>query len=268
MKVVIFGGCGFIGSHLARLAAESGHGVLALCRSERSPDSGISTVRWQLGDPLPPSVSAVGACAIHLAHDFDGETGARRTHEGILRVARELHLAGATRQIFFSSYSAGEHATSLYGRTKLGIERALAALPDLIIVRPGLVLGDAGIYGRIRGWARRLPIVPLPDGGRGRVPVIEVERLCCETLALVEATHPPREANLFEPALKSLRQLVVEAAAETGRRPWILPVPTSLLVAGLRVGEVLRISLPVNADNLAGFCANQVACHRSTLLDH
>jgi nucleoside-diphosphate-sugar epimerase len=27
--------------------------------------------------------------------------------------------------------------------------------------------GDGGVYGRIRKWARPLPVIPLPDGGYG-----------------------------------------------------------------------------------------------------
>jgi hypothetical protein len=89
--------------------------------------------------------------------------------------------------------------------------------------------------------------------------------LCKETLTLASASAPGREANLFERELKSLRQLVLEAAQEAGRRPWIVPVPSSWLIAALRTAEFIRLPLPVNADNLAGFIANQDARHVSTM---
>jgi uncharacterized protein YbjT (DUF2867 family) len=199
-------------------------------------------------------------CAIHLAHDFKGIDGARLTLKETLANISRLRAAGIKRQIFFSSYSAGEYATSIYGRTKLAIEIGLAAADDIVIIRPGLVLGDGGIYGRILKWVK-LPLIPLPDGGYGRVPVIEVVHLCRATVRIAEATAPAREYNLFERQPLTLRQLVLDAAAEAGRKPWIVPVPASLMAFGLRIAAAMRFQLPVDADNLAGFMANQVAEH-------
>jgi uncharacterized protein YbjT (DUF2867 family) len=187
--------------------------------------------------------------------------------EGTVALASQLQTAGVARQLFFSSYSAGAQATSLYGRAKLLLEQALTGYRGMVIVRPGLVLGEGGIYGRIRQWARRLPIIPLPDGGSGVVPVIEITRLCRLTLQLAHAEQAPREANLFEPELKSLRALTLEAAAEVQRQPVIFPIPSSLLMAGLQMAALCKLPLPVNPDNLAGFLANQSAQHASHLAE-
>lgn len=267
MRILITGASGFIGSHLVSIATARGLEVVALSRSGGVPGPGVQMFSWSFGQSLPESVSRKLDCVVHLAHDFAGEEGARRTIESTLAVARQLHRAGVRRQLFFSSFSAGEHAASLYGRTKFAIEQGFTEMLEAVIVRPGLVLGDGGIYGRIRRWARTLPVIPLPDGGRGEVAVIEVAKLCRETLNLAFASTTPREANLFEREPRSLRHLVLEAAQEVGRTPWILPVPTALLMAGLKAVEFLRLPLPVNADNLAGFTANQAARYVSTLED-
>ncbi|MDD2768530.1 MAG: NAD(P)H-binding protein [Methylococcus sp.] len=265
MRLLILGAAGFIGSHLVRHAAAQGLEVVALCRSGKVEGFDGRTFVWALGQPVP--VASLGGvdCAVHLAHDFSGEAGARLTQEATLACVAQLRAAGVRRQIFFSSYSAGPHAESIYGRTKHAIERELDEYADVVIVRPGLVLGDGGLYGRIRKWARRLPLIPLPDGGRGQVPVISVERLCRETLGLASMAAPLREANLFDPNMHSLRQLVLDTAAEAERYPWVLPVPSMLVIAGLRLAEMLRLPLPVNADNLSGFLANQQAQHVSTI---
>jgi nucleoside-diphosphate-sugar epimerase len=266
MRILIFGASGFIGTHLARYAASQGHEVVALCRSGSVTGFTGKCMKWTFGMTLTASVMEGVNCAIHLAHDFKGAHGAQLTFEETLSNVVRLRAAGVRRQIFFSSYSAGEHATSLYGRTKLAIENGLAG-DDIVIVRPGLVLGDGGIYGRIRKWARRLPVIPLPSGGYGQVPVVDVERLCRESLAIAEASAPDRECNLFEGRPRSLRQLVLDAAAEGGRNPLIFSVPAWLIVLGLRVATALRLPLPVNADNLEGFMANQAGRHISTLQD-
>jgi uncharacterized protein YbjT (DUF2867 family) len=267
MRLLIFGASGFIGAHLARYATSQGCEVVALCRSGSVAEFTGKCLKWNFGASLSTSAMQGVNCAIHLAHDFNGPEGARLTLEETLANVCRLRANGVHRQVFFSSYSAGEHAASLYGRTKFAIERGLPATDDVVIVRPGLVLGGGGIYGRIHKWAKLLPVIPLPDGGYGHVPVIEVGRLCRETLAIAQDTSPHREYNLFEREPRSLRQLVLDAAAEGGHKPRILAVPASVFAFGLRVATALRLPLPVNADNLEGFLANQTAKHISTLQD-
>ena len=264
MRLLITGAEGFIGSVLTHAAIAAGHEVWALSRGGRAA-CGIP-LRWALGEALPRRVAVDIDCAIHLAHDFSGPAGARMTIAGTLALAAELAKAGVARQLYFSSYSAGPHAASVYGRTKFEIERGLSAVAGMVIVRPGLVIGDGGLFGRIRKWARILPVVPLPNGGMGEVPVIGIERLCAETLDLALSPALRAEANLFEPRLRRLREIVLEAAAEAGRTPLILALPSGLMLFALRIATACRLPLPVNADNLAGFLANQQAMHASSLL--
>ena len=261
MRILITGASGFIGGHLIRSATSKGFEVLGLSRSRHGNAASKCMLFWSFGHALPPAAKDGIDCAVHLAHDFGGEEGARRTVAGTLALAEELRQAGVSRQLFFSSFSAREHASSLYGRTKFELECRLGLTKDVVIVRPGLVVGNGGLYGRISKWARRLPVIPLPDGGRGEVPVVGVGSLCDKTLKLAAARSPPREANLCERQRKTLRALVLEAASEVGRSPWILPVPSTLLFHGLRLAEAMHLPLPVNADNLAGFLANQAAPH-------
>lgn len=265
MRVLILGASGFIGFHLARYARSLEHEVIALCRSGHIAGYPGACVRWRLGEAVPKDVAGGTHCAVHLAYDFSGADGAERSLHGVLKAVDALHAEGVSRQLVFSSYSASDAAISLYGKTKRALEKALLGKPGVCIVRPGLVLGDGGIYGRMRKWARLSPCLPLPDGGRGLTPVISVERLCRETIALAAASTLPAEANLFERTLRSLRDIVLDAARENNRHPYIVPIPSSLMLRMLQTAALLRLPLPVNADNLAGFLANQNASHESTL---
>lgn len=265
MRILIIGAAGFIGSHLCRYISSQGHDVVALCRSGRVAGFSGQVFKWALGGPVPDDALNRIDCAIHLAHDFDGQEGADLTVASTLACIAQARAAGVPRQIFYSSYSAGEHAKSIYGRSKLAIERSVQEAGDVIILRPGLVLGDGGLYQRIKAVARTVPVIPLPDGGAGIVPVINIERLCVETLHLITDDPIPAYANIFEKQHKSLKSLVLDAAAETGKRPWILYVPSGLVVAVLRLASKLRLPLPANVDNLEGFLANQNAVHYSTL---
>lgn len=242
-----------------------GHEAIAFCRSGKVTDFEGECHPWTLGRGLDAAAIAGAECAIHLAHDFGGAGGAEQTLAGILAAVRQLQQAGVRRQLLYSSYSAGPHAASLYGRTKSALEAQVLDMQDVIIVRPGLVLGAGGLFGRIRTFARLSPLVPLPDGGVGKVPVIEIGKLCDRTLRIAVDAAPLKVHNVFEPELISLRDIVLSAAREAGRSPWIIPVPSKLVLFGLHLSATLHLPLPVNADNLSGFLANQSAGHVSTL---
>jgi len=263
MRILILGATSFIGSHLSSYASTQNIEVIALSRNCEALEGATQSYSWSFGQPVPTEALKNIDCAIHLAYDFNGESGAKLTIKSTLETISQLKEAGIKRQIFFSSYSAGKHATSLYGQTKFHIEKVLAADNSLITVRPGLVLGNGGIYGRIRKWAQRLPFVPLPNGGHDLMPIIELKKLCVYTIKIVLSTSPPPEINIFEPELKSLRELVLDAAAEANHQTWIIPVPTVYLIRLLALATKIHLPLPVNADNLTGFLANQSAQHVS-----
>lgn len=267
MRILIFGAAGFIGSRLVHSLAGAGHEIVALCRAGAIPGFNGLVVPWQFGREVSIDVVQGAEAAIHLAHDFNGEAGARITLSETSRAMALLDASGVRRQLFFSSYSAGAHATSIYGRTKFAIEQAGAPLPSMVIVRPGLVVGPGGIYGRIENWVRRSPIIPLPDGGHGHVPIIHIDRLARETLRLLEEPVAAREVNLFESKLSSLRELVLAAAPEVRRRRWIVNIPSRAILAALNLAATLKIPSPVNSDSLEGFLANQSASHQSSLRD-
>lgn len=262
MRILIFGAGGFIGRHLTHAATTQGHDVVALSRSSSIEGFRGEIIRWQFGDSLPAARIGGVDCAIHLAHDFNGIQGAQCTVRCTMECIEQVSALGAKRQLFFSSYSAGSHATSLYGRSKLEIEKDLENRTDVVIVRPGLVLGEGGIYGKIAKISRTLPIIPLPDGGRGVVPVIEIDDLCHETLVLAQSQSDTREANLFEQKFRSLRELVEKEALAAGKSPMILSIPATWMMAGLQIIDFLHLPLPVKTDNLKGFLANQKASHQ------
>lgn len=264
MRILITGATGFIGSHLVPYVESRGHEAIALSRSGKAQGASLA-LPWAFGEPLPEGLPEDIYCAVHLAYDFNGPESAEKTFRSTLGVIGELRRRGVRRQLFYSSYSAGEHAFSLYGRTKYAIERALLTDSDVSIIRPGLVLGNGGIYGRIRKFAQTFPLIPLPGGGRDAVPVIDIDKLCRETLGHAIAPKCDKEINLFEAELRSLRQLAEAAAREAGRRPCIVPVPTGIVMAGLKMAELLHLPLPVTSDNLKGLVANRNAGHISML---
>lgn len=267
LRILITGASGFIGTNLVREFSELGAYVTALTRTKSSVEGAANVVKWTLGDTPPESALKAYDVAIHLAHDFAGKKGHLRTVEGTLHAIQVLREAGTKKQIVFSSLSASSGATSSYGLAKLAIEKHIVDEEDIFIIRPGLVLGDGGIYGRIRRWVKNHSYAPLPDGGRGRIDVIDIKKLCRQTVLISLLEGKNQEFNLFEPERTNLRQLVEREASSAGRKVFIIPIPSAALMSLLSIFEMLKMSLPVKSDNLAGFLANQSHDHKPTGID-
>ena len=266
MEILITGATGFIGRRLVSSFAEQGHCVTAMSRSGDGPrESGI-VASWRLGEPLPTLARRSYIAAIHLAHDFDGNAAAHETIIGTLRIVEELKSLGVMRQIFLSSLSAGDHANSIYGKSKRNLENILKT-HSVTIVRPGLVLGDGGIFGRMRRFILKTSFAPLPDGGKDFIPSIAIDKLCHLLIAISLKEHIRNDYNFFELHTQTLRELLTSDPDLFAKRFFVLPIPSSFLLFGLKVAECLGLSLPVTSDNLIGFLANQNHPYHSNIED-
>lgn len=270
MKILIFGCSGFIASNLVGLLQSRSHEIVLLGRRPPSFKTTATYFHWSLETATTASVieASQGAdVAVHLAHDFRGLAGARRTVVGISRLIRSLEQSGLNHNIFVSSYSAGEHATSTYGRSKHILEKKFLSSPQNTVVRPGLVLGNGGIFGRIRTWAGLLPLLLLPDGGRAKLPVITVQQLCEEMAAVIEKPNSKISVyNLFFKDFVSLRDLVVASVLSSNKaKPIIISIPSPLLLTVLTFAERLHVPLPFSSDNLRGLISNKNASHEGSL---
>jgi nucleoside-diphosphate-sugar epimerase len=201
---------------------------------------------------------------IHLAFDLrQGRSDIN--YEGTMRIAEAAYYGGVSRQLFVSSYSARPNAISEYGQVKFRLERYFIDT-GYEIVRPGLVLGNGGIVARIISALKASPIIPLPSGGKGEVPFISIGVLCEAMRKILE--HPGnREHNLFSQHFTSLKLLIqtLQAVVSKNRYVLLVPIPDILILKGLQLAEVLRLPIPVKADNLKGFIRNQERLYESTL---
>ena len=266
--ILITGASGFIGKHLLLAAQKQKFLCCALSRTGEPLAGAEKSFCWNLGDEIPNEILRDLKFAVHLAHDFSGETGAAVTHSGTVALIKELYKRGVEAQVFVSSLSAGKHAISRYGRVKSAIETEIKDLPNAIIVRPGLVVGNGGIFRNLSFWSTRLPIIPLPGGGQQQVQVISLDRLCNEILNILSQQIRPSEANIFLQESITLRELVTREARLAGKRPpLIVNMPTNVMLACLRAAELVGVDLKITTDNLLGLIQNQSSPYRSTLSD-
>jgi len=269
MRILVTGATGFIGGEVAGSALAAGHEVRILARRDWAGPPYVP-LRQRFFGRLPldlpmgclDGVEAVVHCAAVSS------PSARRSHAvntiGTLALARAARGAGVRTFVFLSSQSARPDTASPYGKSKHEAEHALLALEglDVIVLRPGLVCGRGGLFGRMAGLVRGLPAVPVLAGGSLVQPILADDLVG----AILRCLDPLEKAGELAGGvyclgadegltLRAMLGLIAREVAPRGKL--LLSVPTAPLALLVRAAEALRIPLPVNSANLTGARAVQ-----------
>jgi nucleoside-diphosphate-sugar epimerase len=245
MRIFITGIGGFLGSALAAHWSARGHEV-----------RGSRRIEMQLGGPFDASVFAGVDAVIHCAHDF--APGARHKNvEGTRAWFAAAAAQGARLQVLLSSYSARADADSEYGQIKFEMERMFQT-----VLRPGLVMGEGGLYQKQRAALRRLPVVPVLGDGMQPTAVIRIEHFLEAATRVVEEERTGA-FNLFYEKQPSYRELV--RAMKAGQRTTFLPIPAGLALGLAHAAEILHVRVPVKPSQIRALLGNRSAPWRSDL---
>lgn len=255
--VLITGVTGFIGSHLAAELARRGFRVVGSTSSEaglRAATPGVEQkVVLRLGAPCDEGWLRGVDAVIHCAWDL--RPGAVPDNiAGTSRLVTAAEEAGVAHQVFMSTYSAHPAAAGDYGKSKLAVQRHMLERGHAA-VRPGLVIGPGGMFQRLADTLAAHRVVPLVDGGRGRVPIVAIADFQCAFASIIEHERAGL-LNLFNPALVTLKDLMLEIRSAARRKPLLVPIPSRLLLGPLWLLDRMGIRAPIDADNLRGLRSN------------
>lgn len=182
MRIVVFGGTGYVGLRLVPRLVEDGHQVVAASRTRpRHPSWGqdVSWVRCDVGEPTEVAAVLQGAdAACFLVHSLDRRdftavdlAGARNVRDAVAgsTVRRLVYLSGLVPDEPESDLS--EHLAS-----RLAVEQELLSVPcSAVSLRAGVIIGAGSTsYEVIRQLATLLVIQPVPLWLRARVQPIAV----------------------------------------------------------------------------------------------
>ena len=258
MNVFITGINGFVGSALAKALLERGHNVTgSVSGTEKLPATTkyeTQCVVLRMNEDFDPGVFRGVNVLVHCAHDLRKGKSTANT-EGTKKIARAALGEGVNWQIFISSYSAHEKATSEYGQTKWELEKFFLQLGQMV-VKPGLVIGNGGLFLKLCGFLQKYPFVPLVDGGKGRLPIISIHDL---TTSLVQLIENPRIGSfrLCNAEQVSLKELLVQIKRVGNYKAVLVPVPVQIIYPGLWISDKLGLPFQLDIGNLKGFRANQ-----------
>jgi uncharacterized protein (TIGR01777 family) len=261
MKIGITGASGFIGAHVARLAREHGHEVIAFSRSGK-PLAGFSETR-RFSLDAPADLSRLDAI-VHLA----GETimglwtpsKKRRILssriEGTRRIVEAINATADGPAIFVSGSAIGYYGnmgeTEVTERSPAGsgflaevaarweTEAAGATNVRLVLLRTGFVLGRDGGAMKLIAPVFRAGLGGRLGSGRQWMSCIHVDDVAGIILHAIENAHVsgPLNAVMPDPVRNSD---FTRALARAAHRPAIFPAPAFALKVGL--GELSHLLL-------------------------
>lgn len=267
-RALVTGATGFIGSHVARLAAAQGYDVFALVRprSDRARRAAFAgPVReGNLDDEASLREAVRGMDVVfHLA----GATRAKNeaaffdaNAEGVARLVRACRASaeGLRRFVYVSSLAAAgpsgsgrrvlesdpPQPVSAYGRSKLAGEARLAECAGPLpwtIVRPPMVYGPEDQDFLQLFKAARSGFMPCLGSGEERYSIVHGEDLARGILlAAGSAAAVGRTYYLAEPVDYAQREIFALLGAAVGRTPRLIRLPRWLGYVAAGLGSALK----------------------------
>jgi nucleoside-diphosphate-sugar epimerase len=190
---------------------------------------------------------------IYAAHDKRNASNNLESNKQIYELARSKNCGY---HIFISSISANSTNDSDYGRVKLELEQFFLDKVNTAIIRPGLVIGNGGLYYNMECFIKKHHLVPLPDGGKYKMATIEIQELSLAIEMLIKK-RLSGIFNLYNPRLISLNEIVRNIARINKKKIFIIHIPISLAQFFFSIFKsilyVLKINNQFSIDSISGY---------------
>jgi uncharacterized protein YbjT (DUF2867 family) len=249
--IVVFGGSGFVGTHVVRALAKQGKRIRVAMRrphlgfelpvlgavgqiqivqaNVRFPDSVAAALEGADG-----VVNLVGVLADRGKQNFNA------LHvEGARTIAEAAAARGIKRFVQISAVGAAEKGAR-YARTKFAGEQAVrAAVPEAVMLRPSIIFGPGdGFFNRFANMAKFAPALPLFGGGKTKMQPVFVGDVADAVVAALD--RPDAQGRVFElggPRVYTFKELMQFVIAEIDRPralisiPFFIAQPLGMLIA-------------------------------------
>jgi nucleoside-diphosphate-sugar epimerase len=283
VRLLVTGGTGFIGSHLAEAGRRRGAEVVVLGLTDRPEErANVELLRRQGVEILPGSITDAELCqramrgvthVFHLAVAM--REGARQDEffesinlDGTRHLLEASQKRGVERFVYCSTIGIYGHRApgitregsplapgNVYERTKVAAERmvrqyCVGGRPPFVILRPADVYGprDQRLLKLFRGVAKGR--FPLFGSGSGRRHMVYVDDVVSAFFQACEREQAVGEAAIVAgPRSHTLRELITLVQEATGSRRYGIRLPLAPMLATAAVVEdvarALRVEPPI-----------------------
>ena len=254
MKIFITGVNGFVGSSLAEYLFKPGI-TISGCSRGNNPGEVLQEkvkefYRLQLNKEFSPKIFEGKDIVIHCAYSSDPKDILNTNINGTRQWYEAAEKAGVKTQLFFSSCSAGKQAKSRYGLIKHELETFFLENKEPVI-KPGLILGNGGLFLKMINLIKSLPVAPLVDGGKYTVPVISMDSVAQATEKILR-NPKPAIYNIFQPDSVKIKDLMKIIKRVLDKKCFFFPFPLPVLKNLARLSAKLKLSVPISTDSLIG----------------
>lgn len=265
-NILLIGGTGFVGGHVARRLAAQGHSLTVPTRHrERARHllvlPTVEVVETSVHDPARLAALVAGQDAVinfvgilHSRYGLPYGADFARAHVELPKmIAAACRAAGVRRLLHVSALHADPNGPSQYLRSKGEGEAALRAAGDaldLTIFRPSVIFGPDDAFLNLFARLQRLaPVMPLGNT-RARFQPVYVEDVAEAIVASLDRSEAFGQAYCCcGPRVYTLAELVRYVGEQIGRPRPILPLPEALARLQAGVLELLP-NPPMSVDNL------------------
>ncbi len=234
--IVLLGGSGFFGTHLAqellsrgaRLRIASRHPERAYALKPLGNLGQLQFTRCDVTDPQSLGRTLAGADAVvNLVGAFAGNLDALQGN-GAGRIAGAARAAGAAAFVHISALGAEAASPTAYAQTKAAGEAAvLAAFPKATILRPSVLFGpDDKFINMFAGLIAALPVLPVFGPHAGLQPLFVDDAAQAAANALADpARHGGKTYEIAGPEAITMLDINQRIAAAQGRKRLFGPLP-------------------------------------------
>jgi uncharacterized protein YbjT (DUF2867 family) len=260
MRLLITGGSGFLGGYVLDEARRRGHEAVALVRSPRAAAAvarhGAEPLTGDFDDPAGlRGVFSSAQCSslLNIASLGFGHA------PGIVAAAR---AAGIDRAVFVSTTAVTTRLPARSKQVRLDAERQIRESGlKWTILRPTMIYGAPGDrnLSRLLALLARVPVLPVPGGGRHLQQPVHVADVAGAVLSAVE--RPASAGITYDiagPEPLSFGELLRVTARTVGSRARFVPVPLSPLVAAARGHEFIASRPRIRAEQLQRLAEDKV----------
>lgn len=252
-KIIITGAAGFIGSELVRFFSEKEYDVTAFKYvAPKHKLENVRYVKFELNEEFDESLLTDCDMLIHCAYmAFYRHNNANQINiEGTKKLLEACRRNGVKKVLFLSSFSAQENALSNYGKVKFELEKIFDLSKDLII-RPGLVLGNGGLFLNMKNIVSKHKYIPMIGGGKQPLQTICIHDLS-NSIEFALNNNIIGKYSLASSNPKIMKDFYKALASKLGKKVVLVNFPYFLADFSFWFIKTFRISMKVTKENLLG----------------
>jgi hypothetical protein len=131
----------------------------------------------------------------------------------------------------------------------------------MYIVRPGLVIGDGGLFKQMIKKVLFFPIIPLINGGILDIKLIGLNDLIFILNDILDEDIYNKELNVFYKNKSILKDLLKDIAQFYNKKIFFINIPYLFIYNIARLLEILRINIGITSQNIKGLLENNINIH-------